>query len=60
MANEQNKNLGMNTVREINFSEPVTGLTQDAPSPPLSSSLTPTERADVEEELERQASGEGL
>ena len=57
MANEQNKNLGMNTVREINFSEPVTALTQDAPSPPP---LTPTHRADVEEELERQASGEGL
>jgi len=57
MANEQNKNLGMNTVREsINFSEPVTGLTQDAPSP--SSPLTPTQQADVEEERERQASGE--
>lgn len=59
MANEQNKNLGMNTVREINFNEPVTGLSQDAP-PPSPPPLTPEQQADVEEELKRQASGEDL
>ena len=59
MANEQNKDLGMNTVREsINFNEPVTGLSEDVPSP--FPPLTPEQKADVEEELKRQASGEGL